>query len=345
MRAAVVTRYGGPEVLKIAEVPDPVPGPRQILVRTKAIGLNFADIFGRFGLYPSTPRPPFVPGIEFSGEVAGTGSEVTEIRVGDRVMGYSRQGSHAEYVAVNADRVIAIPPSMSYAEAAALVVTGMTTYHGLVTLAHLKKGERLLVHAAAGGVGIATLQLGRHIGAEIYATAGSDEKVSVALAHGATHAVNYSTTPFAPFVRERVGDAGVDVVMDSVGGKLFRPGWRLLASMGRYVLYGSGAVTGPGGFSYLKAAAVFARMTAVLPWRMITVNRSLMGFNLGTIRGKDAYLREAASEVLRLQREGVFRPVIGKTFPFEQIAEAHRYLQSRKSVGKVVVVLDGSDER
>jgi NADPH:quinone reductase len=345
MRAAIVSRYGGPEVLQIVDVPPPVPGPRQLLVRTRAIGLNFADIFGRFGLYPATPKPPFIPGIEFSGEVADIGSDVTEFRAGDRVAGYSRQGSHAEYVAVNADRVVAVPDSMSYADAASLVVTSMTAYHGLVTLARLREGERLLVHAAAGGVGIATLQLGRHLGAEIVATAGSDEKVAVALAHGAHHAVNYSTTPFAPFVRERVGDAGVDVVMDAVGGRVFTPGWNLLAPMGRYILYGTGAVAGPGGFNYLKAAVVLARMRPVFPWRFITTNRSLMGFNLGTIHGKDGYLREAASAVLRLQREGVFRPVIGKTFPFDRIAEAHHYLQSRQSTGKVVVLLDEREAR
>ncbi len=340
MRAAVVTRYGGPEVLRLTDVPAPVPDSRQILVRTKAIGLNFADIFGRFGLYPATPKPPFIPGIEFSGEVVRVGEEVKEIRVGDRVAGYSRQGSHAEYVAVNAERVVGIPEGMSYVEAAALVVTSMTAYHGLVSLAQLRKGERLIVHAAAGGVGIATLQLGRHLGAEIFATVGSDSKMSVALAHGAHHVVNYSTRSFSAFVREHVGDAGVDVVMDSVGGKVFRPGWKLLAPMGRYVLYGTGAVAGPGGFNYLKAATVLASMSAVAPWRLVSTNKALIGFNLGTIHGKDAYLREAAAAVLRLQREGIFRPLIGKTFAFEQIAEAHRFLQSRQSVGKVVVVVN-----
>lgn len=339
MRAAVVTRYGAPGVLRIMEVPEPVPGPGQVVVRVRAIGLNFADIFGRMGVYPNTPRPPFVPGLEFSGEVASAGNDVTSVAVGQRVMGYSRLGSHAEYVLVNKNNLAPLADRMTFEEGAAFLATGLTAYHGIVRLANLRKGEKILVHAAAGGVGLATLQLARDIGAEIFATSGTDEKASLALRHGAHYSINYTASDFSSEVLRLSDGYGVDVVMDAVGGEVFRKSWRLLAQMGRYVLYGISSVTGQGGLSRLRAARTFMHMHPVFPASLISANKALMGFNLGTLIGKERYFREAAVELARYYQRGVLRPVVGKVFPFEQIGEAHAYLQSRQSVGKVVVTV------
>lgn len=345
MKAAIVTRYGGPEVLEIREMPIPVPNSDQALVRVRAIGMNFADIFARSGVYPGTPKPPFVPGLEFSGVIEDVGAHVKRLKKGQRVMGYSRLGSHAEYLVTSQDNAVPMPRSMSYEEGASFVATSMTAYHGLVRLANLRKGERLLVHAAAGGVGLATIQLGRHLGAEIFATAGTDQKVALACAQGAHHGINYSRKDFAHEVRLLTGGEGVDVVMDSVGGTVFTRSWKLLAPMGRYVLLGVAAVTGKGGLNYVKAALVLASMVPIFPSMLISRNKAIMGFNLGTLKGKEAYFQEAAHEILRLHRLGVLKPLIGKVFPFERIAEAHRYLQMRQSVGKVVVRLDGAEQR
>lgn len=339
MKAAFVTRYGGPEVLEILETPVPAPGPRDLLVRVHAIGLNFADIFGRFGVYPGTPKPPFVPGLEFSGEVSAMGSEVIHFRTGDRVMGYCRLGSHAEYVVVNENYATVIPPAMGYEEGASFLATSISAYHGVVRLANLRRGEKLLIHAAAGGVGLATVQLARDIGAEIYATAGTDEKVDLAKSQGAHHAINYSNMDFAEEVLRLSGKYGVDVVMDSVGGEVFKKSWHLLAEMGRYVLYGVSAVTGKGTLNRLKAAGVFSAMRPIFPPSLIAANKGIFGFNLGTLTGKEKYFREAVIELLRFYRRGVLKPVIGKVFRFEDIVEAHRYLQTRQSVGKVVVLV------
>jgi NADPH:quinone reductase-like Zn-dependent oxidoreductase len=345
MRAAVVTRYGGPDVLEIREVPVPTPKPDQILVRVRAIGLNFADIFGRLGVYPGTPKPPFIPGLEFSGDVEVVGSEVKHLKKGQPVMGYSRHGSHAEYVVVSGEAAVRMPRSMGYEEGASFITTSMTAYHGLVRLANLRKGERLLVHAAAGGVGLATIQLARHLGAEIFATAGRDDKVALARAQGAHHGFNYTTTDFATEIRRLTGGAGVDVVMDSVGGTVYARSWKLLAPMGRYIILGVSAVSGKRGLNYLRAARVLSAMLPIFPSTLISRNKAIMGFNLGTLTGKEPYLREAALDIRRLQRAGVFQPLIGKVFPFEQIAEAHRYLQSRESMGKVVVRIDVAERR
>jgi NADPH:quinone reductase-like Zn-dependent oxidoreductase len=324
----------------LQDVPVPIPGEGEILVRVRAIGLNFADLFGRMGVYPGTPSPPFIPGLEFSGDVVGTGPGEAQFAGGERVMGYSRWGSHAEYVVLRGLHATEIPGSMSYTEGAAFLATGLTAYHGLIRLANLRSGEVLLIHAAAGGVGLAAVQLGKALGARIFATAGSDEKIALALHHGAHHGINYRTSDFASEVRRMAGPEGVDVIMDGVGGEVFAKSWPLLAPMGRYVLFGVSAVTGRGGLSRLRAAGVMARMLPIFPVRFVSANKALFGFNLATLRGKDQYLREAMMELLRWYSIGALKPVIGKIFPFDRIVDAHDYLQSRKSVGKVVVVLE-----
>lgn len=339
MRAWIVTKYGGPESLSLVDHPEPRPGPGMLLVRVRAIGLNFADLFGRMGVYPMTPSVPFIPGLEFTGEILEAADGVTTLRPGMRVMGYSRHGSHAELVAVHARNVVPVPDAMSDEEAAAFTVTAMTAYHGMVTLAHVRKGERVLVHAAAGGVGLAMLQLGRHLGAELFGTAGTDVKCRVAAEHGAHHTINYRADDFATEIRRITGGGGVDVVQDSVGGRVFRKGWSLLNSMGRYVLYGVADVTGPGGLNRIRAGLALGRMALLAPSSLVQANRSIAGFNLGTIVGKEGLLLEEASAIAGLYRQGVLRPVVGRTFPFAEMVEAHRFLQERRSVGKVVVRL------
>lgn len=338
MKAAIVTRYGGPEVMEIKDVPVPRLTDGQILVRVHAIGLNFADVFGRLGVYPNTPPPPFIPGLEFSGDVVAVAPDVTKFKGRERVMGYSRLGSHAEYVALGVHYATPIPPAMSYEEAAAFLATGTSAFHGIVRLANLRKGEKLLVHAAAGGVGLASLQIARHIGAEIFATAGTQEKLALAKQHGADHAINYRESDFTEEINRLTGGYGVDVVMDSVGGEVFKKSWHILAQMGRYILYGVSSVTGKGAINRLKAAAAFSLMRPIFPPSLIGANKGILGFNLGTLTGKEAYFAEAAREILGYFEAGFLKPVIGRVFPFESIVEAHAFLQTRQSTGKVVVL-------
>jgi len=339
MRAAVVTRYGGPEVLELRDMPLPRLGEGQVLVRVKAIGLNFADVFGRLGVYPNTPPPPFIPGLEFSGEVVAVAPDVTKFRGRERVMGYSRLGSHAEFVALSAHYATPVPESMSDEEAAAFLATGTSAYHGIVRLANLRAGEKLLIHAAAGGVGLASIQIAKHIGAEVFATAGTGEKLSLAGKFGADHLFNYRDGDFAEEIGRITGGYGVDVVMDSVGGEVFKKSWHLLAQMGRYILYGVSSVTGKGAINRLKAAAAFSSMRPIFPPSLMSINKGIIGFNLGTLTGREAYFSEAAKEILRYFEEGFLRPVIGRVFSFDEIVDAHAFLQTRQSTGKVVVLV------
>jgi NADPH:quinone reductase-like Zn-dependent oxidoreductase len=339
VKAAVVTAYGGPEVLHLQEMPDPRPGPGQIRVRVRAIGLNFADMFGRLGVYPGTPKPPFVPGMEFSGDVIDVGEGVTRFHPHDRVMGFSRLGSHAEQVVVNETKAICFPPAMTYEEAASFLVTNLSAYHGLVRLANLRRGEKLLIHAAAGGVGLATVQMAKHLGAEVFGTAGSKEKTALAKSFGADHVFDYTKVNFEPRIRVLTRSYGVDVVMDSVGGEVFKKSWQLLAPMGRYILYGVSAVTGKGAISRIRAAGVFSLMRPIFPPNLMSANKGIFGFNLGLLTDKDAYFLEAVTELLRWYEQGVMKTLIGKVFPFKDIVESHRFLQGRESVGKVVVTV------
>jgi NADPH:quinone reductase-like Zn-dependent oxidoreductase len=340
LKAAVVTSYGGPEVLQFQHLPDPAPGPGQIRVRVRAIGLNFADMFGRLGVYPGTPKPPFVPGMEFSGDVIDVGEGVAAFSPGDRVMGFSKLGSHAEQVVVSQTKAICFPQSMSYQEAAAFLVTNLSAYHGIVRLANLRAGEKLLVHAAAGGVGLAAVQIGKYLGAEVFGTAGTVQKTALAQSFGADHVFDYTKVDFERRIRVLTKNYGIDVVMDSVGGEVFKKSWQLLAPMGRYVLYGVSAVTGKGAISRLKAAAVFSVMRPIFPPSLLSANKGIFGFNLGLLTDKDEYFREAVTELLRWQARGVLKTLIGKEFLFDQMVEAHRFLQGRESVGKVVVRIE-----
>ncbi len=339
MRAVVVSRFGPPDTLQVREMPAPVPGKGEVLLRTKAIGLNFADVFARLGVYPGIPDPPFVPGIELSGVVEKSGPGVRRLKKGDRVIAFSQQGAYAEYVCTKEDFCAPMPKRMSFREAAAFSVASFSAYHGMITLARVRQNEKMLLHAAAGGVGVMALQIARHLGVEVYATVGSDEKIGAVRDLGARSVINYTTQDFGDIVRKETGGYGVDVVMDSVGGSVFRKSWKLLAPMGRYVLYGFAAVTGKKTISKFRAAKEILSMRLLYPPGLISKNIALFGFNLYFLGQKARHFHDVWRVIMRWYGQGRLRPVIGAVYPFERIKEAQEFLQSRKSIGKVVVVL------
>jgi NADPH:quinone reductase-like Zn-dependent oxidoreductase len=339
LKAAVVTRFGPPDVLQIQERQTPVPREEEVLVKVKAIGLNFADVMARIGVYPAVPEPPFVPGIEFAGVVSAIGNSVHDVKKGDRVWGFSKQGSYAEFVCVPSTMVQILPKKLDFQHAVAIGVTYLTAYHALVTLANTRKKERVLIHAAAGGVGIAALQIAKHLHAETFATVGSVEKMETAREHGANFVINYSQDKFAEIIRKETDGEGVDVILDSVGGRVMREGWKLLAPMGRYVLFGFAAVTGEQGINKIKAAREALAVPIIFPSTLTSKNLGLFGFNLYFLAHKTAYFHEVWSKIMEWHTKGIINPVIGKVFTFDRIAEAQAFLQSRKSIGKVVITL------
>lgn len=337
MKAFFITKFGSPSVLQLRDVTERALQDHEARVNTRYIGLNFAEVFARLGIYPGIPDPPFVPGIEFSGIVKEVGAGVRAFKPGDRVMGFSRQGAYAESVCVHEDHLVKVPKRMSLPEAAAFPVAFLSAYHGLVTLAHARRGEKLLLHAAAGGVGLASIQIAKHLGLEIFATAGSAEKLLVAEREGAHHVMNYRSGDFSVPVKRQTGGHGVDIVMDSVGGSVFRKSWKLLAPMGRYVLYGFASVTGKGGLDRLRMIKEAVQVPLVYPPSIVSRNVSLMGFNLYFLTHKVQYLKGATKQLLSWYEKKIIAPHIGSTFSFADIPRAHEFLQSRKSIGKVIV--------
>jgi len=335
-RAWFVDRYGGPERFLLKKREDPTPGPGEVLVRVDAIGLNFADLFVRAGVYPRTPKPPFVPGMEVSGTVEAVGPSVAGLSRRQPVAAVPIFGGHAEKVAVPAERVFPLPEGVDLAEAAAVPVAFLTAWYALAR-GEAGAGERIVVTAAAGGVGTALLQLARARGSRVLALAGSPEKLELCRELGAEAAETYGAAGRA--IREHFGGA-VDVVIDAVGGLLFRRLWRSLDRGGRYVLYGFSAASKPGGVARLRAGRELAAMGAVFPFGLVESCRTIVGFNLSLLLDKPERteeLRRAADALFGLWHAGRIRPIVGQRFPFENLPDAHRALAGRGTTGKILV--------
>ena len=335
MRAWFVDRYGGPERLVLRERPDPAARPGEVLVRTAAIGLNFADLFVRAGVYPRTPKPPFVPGMEISGTIESVGEGVAELRVGQRVVAVPLFGGHAERVAAPASWVFPVPDGLDLVEAAAVPVVFLTAWYALAR-AEAGSGERVVVTAAAGGVGSALLQLISLRGARAVALAGSEAKLPLCRELGAADAGTYAD---AGEILMRAFGGKADIVIDAIGGRLFRTLWRRLDRGGRYVLYGFASAAGPRGIARLSAAREFLGMGLLAPYRFVEACRTLVGFNLSLLPAKTGELRRAADALFDLWKSGRIRPILGPRFDFDHLPEAHQALASRSTTGKVLIVV------
>ncbi len=332
MKAWVAARYGPPEVLCLRDLPPPSPAPGEVLVAVRALGLNFADCAARLGVYPNVPRPPFVPGMEVSGVVAALGAGVAAPAVGTPVAAVPIFGGHAELVRVPATHVRPLPPGVGFVEGAALAVTGLTADHALHTVGRVRPGERVVITAAAGGVGSLAVQLARLAGAQVVAVASTEAKRRLAAELGAQEVFGYER------YRQAVA-SGVDVVLDSVGGALFRLGWRGLRPDGRYVLFGFAAALGERRVRWLHAAAQLLRMGVVLPHALVAPCRTLAGFNLSLVPHLAGQLQERFARLESLLAARQLRVVVGEVLSFAELPRAHARLQGRHTVGKVVVTV------
>lgn len=322
-----------------------------IRVDVRAVGLNFADIFAMQGLYSATPEGAFTPGLEFSGvvsEVQGRGGgEGWEPKVGDKVMGVTRFGGYTTSLAV--DRVVCrpLPPGWTFEEGAAFLCTGLTAWHGLVSLGNLSKGHTVLVHSAAGGVGLAALDIIEAFEGVSIATIGDPSKAELLQTREKLPADRIIVRDPSPPAFSAQLDAamqaagateGIDIVMDSVQGPYFEPCFEKLARGGRHIVFGAAAMTPQGARpNWIRLAWQWIRRPMVDPLNIIAENRSVMGFNLIWMWDK----KEMMSALLESMMHKVKwrAPVVGKTFPFENAPEAVRFLQSGKSVGKVVLTV------
>lgn len=326
MKAIVNTRAGGPEVLEIQDVPKPEPQQDEVLVKVTAVGLNFADILATAGQYAGGPKTPYVGGREFSGVRTDTG---------ERIMGYADYGAFAEFIAAKKHRVWPAPARFNDQECAAFPVNFFTAY-----LAYWKSGlagndadperpihkrkPRVLIHAVAGGVGTAAVQIGKQLGVETYGTSSSDAKLQGAFELGLNHGLNYTRQDWEALIREHTKGEGVDAVFEVVGGETTAKSLRCLAFLGRCILIGAASGEKPD----INGAVLYGRMTSV------------HGLWLSRLINYPEIMQKTALALMPMVQEGKLKPVIGHRMNIAQIAEAYRLMLEKKNFGKIVLTLD-----
>lgn len=336
MRQVWIQSIGRPEVLSVKEAPDPTVKDGEIRVRVKAAGINFADILARMGLYPDAPKIPCVVGYEVSGVVDEVGKGVDGFSEGDRVVCFTKFGGYSDVLCVPALQAKLLPESLSFESGAAIPVNYLTAWMMLVYLGNVHKGETVLVHAAAGGVGQAAIQICKHFGANIIGTA-SEPKHARLKEMGVSHCIDYRTENFEKRVRELTKNEGVQIVLDAVGGKSFPKSYRCLSHLGRLFMFGVSSFAPGSKRSLIAAASGFMSLPKFKPIPMMNENRGVFGFNLGHLWHKSELIKEILTEVVDLAAAGTFNPTVDKCFPMEEAAAAHQYIQDRKNFGKVLL--------
>ena len=326
MRRVTLSRYGGPEVLTMADAPEPEAGPGELLVRVRAAGINRADCLQRAGTYPMPPGLGNVPGLEISGEVVDAGTGVESFAVGDRVLGLVAEGGYAEYAVVDAGLAVPLPESWSFADGASVIEVFCTANETVFELGGLDEGQSILVHAGASGVGTAAVQMAKQAGATVFFTAGSRAKVDRVLALGADHGILYKTEDFVEEVFRITRGEGVDVVEDFIGADYLARNLSVLKPTGTLLLVG-----------FMGGRVVPFDLGVMLRKRL-----SIRGFTLRaqSVENKRAIVGRFRERWLPLLAAGTIRPVIHASVPFAEVRRAHAMMEANENFGKIILALD-----
>lgn len=331
MHAVVITKHGGPGVLEVQDRPDPPLGPHDVRIAVAASGVNFADVMARMGLYQDAPKPPAVVGYEVAGTILELGDDVEGLTHGARVMAGTKFGGYASQVVVPAHDVVALPERLTFEQGAAIPVNYGTAYAALVDFANLREGERVLIHAAAGGVGIAATQIAKRRGAEVWGTASPSKHERIAEL-GVDHPLDYTHDGWD------VGLPKFQVIMDAIGGRSFRTSYGLLGPGGRLVAYGATSVVSGQRRNLITAVRTLARMPRFNLIRQMSASKTVIGLNLLTLWKDRRTLAPWIGPLQELLEDGTIQPVVAGDFPFERAGEAHTMLTERRNVGKVVLL-------
>jgi synaptic vesicle membrane protein VAT-1 len=337
MRAIITTRNGDVDVLKVETRPNPLPAKGEVVIRVQAAGLNFADILARQGLYPDGPSKPCIMGYEVSGTVEAVGAEVPPALIGKPVVALTRFGGQAELVAAPVGQVFEKPGQLSFEQCAAVPVNYLTAWALLVTMGGLKKDESVLIHNAGGGVGLAALDIARHIGAATYGTA-SIGKHEFLKSRGLDHAIDYRKQDWLAVLMDLTGNRGVELVIDPLGGSSWKKSYRALRSTGRLGVFGISTASANGIIGKLRALKALAQTPRFHPLSLMNRNRGVFGLNLGHLWDEGDKVSNWMAEIVRGINEGWIQPHVDRAFKFDQVAAAHRYIEARKNIGKVVLV-------
>ncbi len=337
MKAAFLVKYGrASQAFEIREAAQPVPGAQQALIRVEAFGLNFADVMARLGLYKAAPPLPSILGYDVVGTVVTCGPDVKSVQPGDRVVALTRFGGYAEYTIAAEEALGKISEEMAPGVATALSTQYCTAYFLAFEMANLQSGDQILIHAAAGGVGTALVQFARHKNCEIFGTCSSSEKINFLRENQVDHPINYKDVDFVEAVGEVIGDGGLDVIFDPLGGKSIKKGYRLLGAGGRILCYGVSSMN--------QARSIFGKLRVLAefgiyhPVQFLKNSRGMIGVNMLSIADKKAAkINRILRNVIQLAEEGILRPHVGGEFSVNQLSEAHDFLESRRSMGKIIV--------
>jgi len=338
MKAIQLVTYGSADkALRLADCPKPLPKETEVLIRVESFGLNFADVMARKGFYRDTPPLPAVLGYEVVGVIEYCGNVVTGFEIGDKVLAFTRFGGYAEFCVADHRAVVKIQEKMDHGIAVALCTQYCTAYYSAMFAAAIKQDEKVLIHAAAGGVGLALVELAKLKKCTIFGTAGSIDKLDFLTHKGVHFPINYSESNFVEKVLELNNGQKIDVVFDPIGGKNFKQGKSLLAAGGRIVSYGASSQL-QGSKGLVNSLRVLFGFGFYSPIGLIMNSTGILGVNMLTIADhKPELLQTILQEVLNLYGEGKLDPYVGASFSVDKICDAHKFLESRNSMGKIVV--------
>jgi len=337
MHQVWITRHGPPEVLELREAAVPEPSEGEVLIKVAAAGINFADIMARLGLYPDAPKPPCVVGYEVAGEVAAVGPSTTDFAVGNKVIALTRFGGYSSYVSVRREQVFALPPGLDFAQGAALPVTYLTAYQLVIAVGRLRAGETMLVHSAAGGVGLSAIDLASITGAKVIGVA-SAAKHDFLRRRGVQELIDSRAANMVDRVKQLTNGRGVDLVLDARGGRSWRDSYDCLAPTGRLAVFGLATAVGGGRWLGTARALLGVPWLRFNPLKLMADNRGVFGVNVGHLWDQHDLIRNWMSQILAWQGEGKITPVVDRSFAFAEAAAAHRLIEGRGNIGKVVLV-------
>ena len=335
MKAVYLTKYGKAEdAFEMREINKPQPGPNDVLIKVECFGLNFADVIARRGLYPDAPKNPALLGYDVAGTVEAWGENVSGFNVGDRVAALTRFGGYAEYAVTMQEGVAKIPDGFPLDLSTALATQACTAFYCAEDCVTLHKGDNVLIHAAAGGVGTVLVQIAKYRGCTVFGTA-STGKQDYLKSIGVDHPIDYTKEDFSGRIKEILGGNKLDVVFDSIGGKTFKNSYKLLQPGGAMVNFGAASQLNGGKIAAIGMALNFGFYS---PIQLLMSSKSLNAVNMLRIADyKPRVFKEVFEGVMQLVDKGVIKPHIAQKFHAEEIAKAHALLESRKSIGKVVV--------
>jgi NADPH:quinone reductase-like Zn-dependent oxidoreductase len=336
MNQIFIVGHGGPEKLQLRESPDPSPAGAEIRIRVKASGVNFADILARQGLYPDAPRIPCVVGYEVSGVADAAGPSVDPSWVGREVFALTRFGGYSDIVIVPEKQVIAKPASLSHEQAAAIPVNYLTAWQLLVVMGSLKRDETVLIHNAGGGVGLAAIDIARHVGAIIYGTA-SSSKHAFLMQRGLHEAIDYRTKDWLVELKRLTGGKGVALILDPLGGKHWKKSYTALRATGRLGMFGVSVATTSKLPGPLRLLQIGLGTPLFHPLALMSANKSVFGVNLGHLWHEPEMIAAWKDALMKGVADGWVRPHVDKSFPLARAGEAHTYMEERKNIGKVVL--------